>query len=133
MFKKSFCKNFLTTLPTGSLQSPTRIEEIKAKFCLVGTIEPSPANPKSQPNTKNCNNHQIPPSYIVYMKPIKQPKSFVKPQSSHHHDKWNPYLKPIKQPMLSIKALSLRLRHCRQTQTIPKIHQHKNHSLTKST
>ena len=35
--------------------------------------------------------------------------------------------------MLSIKALSLRLRHCRQTQTIAKIHQHKNHSLTKST
>ena len=66
------------------------------------------------------------------MKPIKQPKSFVKPPLTHHRDKWNPYLKPIKQPMPSIKAPSFRLCHCRQTQTIPKIHQHKNHPLTKS-
>lgn len=67
------------------------------------------------------------------MKPIKQPQSFMKPPSTHHRDKWNPYLKPIKQPMPFVKAPSLRLRHCWQTQTIPKIHQHKNHPITKST
>ena len=32
MFRKLFCKNFLITQPIGSLQSPTRIEQIKAKF-----------------------------------------------------------------------------------------------------
>ncbi|KAM3685530.1 hypothetical protein ACJW31_11G124700 [Castanea mollissima] len=35
--------------------------------------------------------------------------------------------------MPSVKAPSFRLRHCRQTQTIPKIHKHKNHPLSKST
>ena len=106
MFRKSFCKNFPISLSTGSLHSPTTLEQIqpnqsKAKFCAVGAFEASPVNPKSQPRKKKyCNNHQVQPTKL-HTKPIKQPKSSMKPPLIHRHDKRNPYLKSIKQPISS--------------------------------